>query len=222
MIECSEKNIWYKKRRKNNFKRCFSLFLSFLIVIGFICYYKYVVAELIIELCSEYAYSYSTECVNTAVLKTLEKETSYSDFINVEKNTQGEVVLLTANSKKINTFSREVSSLSIKYLSEKMEKGIPISILTFTGIGVLSGYGAKINFKTVYVSSVACDLCSEFNSVGINQTLHSIYANIKTKVVIEQPLKRIEQEYQTKVLICESVLVGKIPEVILNGRIFGN
>ncbi len=222
MIECSEKNIWYKKRRKNNFKRCFSLFLSVLIIVGLVCYYKYVVADLIIDLCSEYAYSYSTESVNTAVLETIEKETSYNDFISVEKNAQGEIILLSANTVKVNKFTREISYLTMKYLNEKMEKGIPISVLTFTGIGMLSGYGTKIKFKTVSVSSVTCELCSEFISVGINQTLHSISANIKSKVIIKQPLKSVEQEFQTKVLICESVLVGKIPEVILNGRIFGN
>ena len=87
-------------------------------------------------------------------------------------------------------------------------------------LGFLSGYGNTVNFKSITVSSVYSDFTSEFVSVGINQTKHSIWVSVKCKVSIFAPLYMKEQEFSSSVMVCESVLVGKVPEIYLNGKIF--
>ena len=65
MIECSNENIYYKKKRKLHFKFPFYLFV-FLII--FLSYYRFFVTKKIVQICKEYSYSICAECVNNAVI----------------------------------------------------------------------------------------------------------------------------------------------------------
>ena len=53
---------------------------------------------------------------------------------------------------------------------------------------------------------------SEFTESGINQTLHQIYLDINTDIDIITPFNIIGNSYQTRVLLAESIIVGKVPE----------
>ena len=101
MIECSDENIYYIKRRKRK-KKSFRLFLIFLIIFGFVLYFRLVVSSNVSNICSEYVYSYATESVNNAILSSLNNDLSYSNLINIEKNQSGEIVLMSTDSYKIN------------------------------------------------------------------------------------------------------------------------
>jgi sporulation protein YunB len=221
MIECSNENIWYKKRRRKNFKRVSTFFISFIILVSFVSYYKFVVVKQIYKICEDYAYSYSAEAVNQVVIESLTIPAKYSDLITVEKNENGDIVLMRTNSYKVNLINKEVAISTKNKLSQKLNGGIPIPILTFSGIEILSGYGAIIKYKSINVVSVDCDFKSKFESVGINQTLHSIYIEIISCVDIEAPFNKKTTQCRTAVLLSETILVGKVPEVYLNGKIFG-
>lgn len=221
MIECTSEYIYYKKGRKIKPKRFFAFFCAILIIVSLILYYKYFVSACIINICSEQTYAYSTEAVNVAVLNELNNDTNYSNLITVEKNSVGDIVLISANSQKINQINRKIADETLKILKAKLNLGTPIPILAFTGIDLLSGIGKRVYFKTINVSSVICQFNSTFNSVGINQTLHSIYIDVICEVNMNIPLSSIKKTCTTQVLISEAVLVGKVPEIYLNGKIFG-
>ena len=127
---------------------------------------------------------------------------------------------MTANSHKINLINKEVCETTAKVLKKKLQNGIPVPILAFSGIDILSGYGNNVYIKTISISSVTSEFDSNFNSIGINQTLHSIYINVLSEVKIEIPLKTYQTTLKTSVLISETVLVGKVPEIYLNGKLF--
>lgn len=57
---------------------------------------------------------------------------------------------------------------------------------------------------------------SEFESRGINQTIHRIYLDVKCKVSILTPFQDIEKEITNQVLLIENVIVGRIPETYYN------
>lgn len=47
---------------------------------------------------------------------------------------------------------------------------------------------------------------------GINQTLHRIFLDIKTKTNILTPFNVLRNEYENRVLLTESIIVGDVPE----------
>jgi hypothetical protein len=116
--------------------------------------------------------------------------------------------------------NKEIVSKTKSSLDAVLKDGIKIPFMAFTGIKVLSGYGKKVNFKAVAVESVNSEFQSEFTSVGINQTLHSIYVLVVCDVNLHTSIKKQTERVETKVLISESVLVGKVPEVYLGGNLF--
>jgi sporulation protein YunB len=220
MIECCNNNIWYKKLRKKKFKKFATIFFTVILVLAIIIHYKNNVSVQIFNTCYDYASAYSTEAVNEAVLSSVSINTKYSDIVNVEKNLNGDIVLMQINSTNINIINKEISINTEELLKERLKNGIPIPFFSFSGIKLISGYGPKIFYKTVNVVSVSCNFDSVFKSVGINQTLHSIYLVVVCKVNIEIPSKNNEIIYENLVLLSESVLVGKVPEFYLNGNLF--
>ncbi len=221
MIECVKYNVYYKKKKfRFKKKRFFSTLLIFFIVLLLILFYRNSVYKQLISISCDYAYSYSTEAVNESILNSLSQEIKYVDLVNTEKNQAGEIVYMTTNSFKVNLISREIATATSELLKNKLDKGVPVPTFAFTGIGVFSGYGKPVYLRTLNVSSVVCEFDSQFKSVGVNQTLHSIYVNVYTTTSIELPLTNKVIKSNTSVLINETVLVGKVPEVYLSGDIF--
>lgn len=218
LIECTNDNLFRKRRRKKN---PFRFILTLILLVGLILYYKFVIIANLFTLCNDYAYSYSVDAVNSAVILSLENQTRYSDLVQIEKNSTGDIVLMNANSLKVNELSRNVAINSEKILSEKLNKGIPIPCMALTGIEFISGFGKTFNLKTLSVVSVSCDFISQFTSAGINQTLHEIYVEITCNIKIDFPLNEKKVIHTNKVLINQAIIVGKIPEVYLNGKLFG-
>lgn len=221
MIEITNENVWYKKKKHRfSFKRFFCLILVLVIFSGLFCYYKQIVCKQIANICYEFTYSYSLESVNKSILNSLSNQTSYNQLITIEKNQLGDIVMISANSYKINYLNKEIKNKTKENLDEKLKNGIPIPLLSFTGLNILSGYGKPVSLRIVSVSSINSSFRSEFKSMGINQTLHSIYVEVQTSVAIEMPLNKEKATCVTEILICENVIIGKVPEIVLNGKLF--
>ena len=220
MIECTENYIWYKKRKKKSFKRFFSLILVFTIIVSIFLYYKNAVCKQIFNVCAEQAYSLSTEAVNSAILVSLDDKIRYSDLIFVEKNDSGDIVFMSTNTLKINTINREVATSTSQLLKSKLSKGFLVPLGAFTGISFLSGYGSKTKLKIINTSSVICQFSSNFTSVGINQTLHSIYIDVICTIKLNMPLNSNASTCKTQILVSETILVGKVPDIYLKDGVF--
>lgn len=218
MIECTEKKIL---KGKHKVKKRFILFFTIsLFIVLPVVYSKYCVSATVSEVCCKKVYALSSKTVNEAVLQSTINDSDYSDLVIVEKNDKGEITLITTDSLKLNSLGNEIVKNTILLLDAELKKGIPVPLLAFSGIKILSGYGREVFFKTIAVSAVKCDFCGEFRSVGINQTLHSIYAEIVSEVSLTLPLCKKNNVFKTKVLLTESVLVGKVPEIYFsNGAI---
>lgn len=222
MIECCKENIWYVKRRKKKGKKIFTFLFIVLFIVGFFYYYKYIVSENIINICADSIYAQSIDAMNKSVLKTMQDELNYSDLVKIEKNSNGDISLMSANTYKINQLSRKIVQNIDIILKESLKKGIDIPFLALSGLNLISGYGSPINLKILNISNVTCSFSSKFESVGINQTLHIIYSNLKAEVNIEMPLNRKTTTSETSVLISQAVIVGKVPDIYLNGGLFNN
>ena len=219
MIECVKENIYYTKRHKKT-KRFFVLFFALIFTVSVFLYYNFVIIPIICEISFDYAYSCSVESVNDSVSRFSENQNNYENLIYIEKNSQGDVVLLRADAYRVNLMSKTIERFSNESLNAKLKQGVEVPFWALSGIRILSGYGRKILFDVLTVSSVECDFSSNFKSVGINQTLHSIYAKVTCVVNLEFALFKKVSQFETNVLIAETVLVGKVPEIILSGNLF--
>ncbi len=219
MIDCSNEIIFKEKKRKKKRRKIVTLFLVFLLITN--VYTAFVITPFCVDFSLDYANNLLTTSINESVLNSFAFNVEYADLVTIEKNASGDVSIMTVNSVNVNKLSREISILVEDKLGEKLEKGTPIPLGAFSGIPLLAGYGKKIYVKSVSVSYVDSDFSSTFESVGINHTMHSIYSIISCTVKIDYPFYHNESVCSSRILISECVLVGEIPEIYLNGRLFG-
>ena len=66
------------------------------------------------------------------------------------------------------------------------------------------------------IGSIETNLKSQFESQGVNQTLHKIYLETKCNVSVLTPFKDIQKEISTQVLLAENVIIGQIPNTYYN------
>ncbi len=165
--------------------------------------------------------SITTVAVNDAIYYTLSDGIRYEDLVNVERGEDGEIRSITSNSFQINRIARDAAYMSQQNLQEMSEGGIDVPLGAFTGIEAWAGFGPKINIQIIPISNVTCSFSSKFESVGINQTKHSIYLEIVADISIVMPSGTSNFASLTEVLICESVIVGRVPETYLQGNLFG-
>jgi sporulation protein YunB len=163
----------------------------------------------------------TTVAVNDAVYYTLSDEMRYEDLVTVNRDQDGNIISVAANPLKINKIARDTASISQSNLKNLSLNGIPIPLGALTGIEAFAGLGPSIHFRIIPVSSVSCDFSSAFESVGINQTKHSIYLNVVADISIVMPSRTENFAVVTEILIGESVIVGKIPDTYLQSDIFG-
>ncbi len=166
--------------------------------------------------------SITTVAVNDAIYYTLSDGVRYEDLVTVEKDGAGNVVSLTSNPLQINRIARDAAYMSQQNLQRMSESGVEVPLGAFTGVEAWAGFGPKINMKIIPISNVACRFVSDFSAQGVNQTKHSIYLEIVADISIVMPSGTSNFASLTEVLICESVLLGKVPETYLQADLFGD
>ncbi len=211
-----------RNKRKRKVKLFFALLSFLLILVLLFIHFQRNVTRVLISISEATMRASTTVAVNDAVYYTLSDEMRYEDLVTVLRNDEGEIISFSANPLKINKIARDTASISQSNLKNLSLNGIPIPLGALTGIEAFAGLGPSINFRIIPVSSVTCDFFSTFESVGINQTKHSIYLNVIADISIVMPARTKNFAVVTEILVGETVIIGKVPDTFLQSDIFGN
>lgn len=214
----------YKVKRRHFRRRrwLYVLLALLLVIIALFIYFQRNVTRVLIAISEATMRASTTIAVNDAVYYTLSDEMRYDDLVKITRNEAGDIVAVAANPLKINKIARDTASISQSNLKNLSLNGIPIPLGALTGIEAFAGLGPSIHFRIIPVSSVSCGFSSTFESVGINQTKHSIYLNVVADISIVMPSKTENFAVATDILVGESVIVGTVPDAYLQSDIFGN
>lgn len=151
------------------------------------------------------------EIVNRAIINEYSNQFNYDQIIKVDKDSEGNIVMLKADTLKMNKIACDVALESQKELKKLGEVGIKIPIGYISRNNILSYYGPSITIKMQPIGHVETKYSSEFESAGINQTRHKIYVKVKTTVRVIIPLKSNDIEVTNEVPIAETIVIGKTP-----------
>ena len=207
-----------RQRKKRRRKTIVAVLLSVcLVVIAAAIYFQRNVTKVLISISEATMRAFTTVAINDAVYYTMSDGVRYEDLVSIERDAAGDITAVSANALKINKIARDAASISQANLKNLSLNGIPIPLGALTGIEALAGFGPRIHIRIIPVSSVTCAFSSEFESVGINQTKHSIYLNVVADISIVMPSRTENFAVTTDILVCESVLLGKVPDVYLQG-----
>lgn len=209
-----------KRAKKKKIKAIAAILTLILLFTGAFFYFNKQAHEVIDQLTRATISNRLTVKMNAAFDELMASfDDEYSSYVHIERNSSGEITLITADMIKINKLMAQYSTIVQSHISEIEEDDITVPMLAFTGWPLISTLGADINLDIVAVGDAPCSYRSEFKEVGINQTLHSIYIDVSAKVEIILPIDNIEVECPSSALVCESVIVGRVPQFYLQNKI---
>lgn len=210
--------IFKKKIKLKRFKKkkLLGFFMGLIaIILLFVWYFNKIINPIIISIGEAKVKSLATKAINTAVTEVLCEGYTYDDIIDIKFNESGDISFIQARSLIINKLSRDLVSTSQSKLDIIGEQGLGIPYGTLSGIPLLMGKGPELRLKLFPIGAITCSFDSKFTEAGINHTNHKIYANINSTVSVILPVSARHVKSTSQILLCESIIVGKVPEVYL-------
>ena len=211
----------YKRyRRPLKIKKYVILIAVLAAIIGVAVYFQSKVTSILWGLSEATVQARAIEAVNAAALEAVRwNGVDYDKLVTITRDGEGNVLSIETDAQSVNLMARQAVTLAAGKLNTACKQGVKVPVGAFTGIEVLAGFGPKVTFRILPVGRAECKFYSDFRSAGINQTVHTIYMEISASVEVVMPHETREVSVSAPVLVCESVIVGKIPDVYLQGGV---
>lgn len=207
-----------KQRKKLRAKSKLMIALSILLILFILVllFFNYYVNPVIIEVSEATITSLTSKSVNSAVQSVINNTNLYDEIIEIKTDAEGNITSFQVKSILINRLGKDIGKTAQQNLEMMGSEGIDIPLGTLTGIPIFVGKGPDVVFKVQPIGTISSTFASEFQSAGINQTSHRIYMNIKATVTLVLPTASRNVQTNTQILICESIIIGKVPDTYLN------
>lgn len=163
------------------------------------------------NLCQSEAKATATKIVNDTIDDVMENYT-YTDLVVINKDNDGKINSIHADTATLNKIVSNIATNIQKNIDSQENKDIYIRLGTFTGITLLSGRGPKVPIRISSIGNIDTNIKSEFESAGINQTIHRITLETKCEIQILTPFNTIVSSVEDKVILAENIVIGEIPE----------
>ncbi|MBQ3256171.1 MAG: sporulation protein YunB [Oscillospiraceae bacterium] len=155
------------------------------------------------------------DTVNEAMLLMMSRGNyDYDYFVDLGVSSDGQVTSLNANMSRINAFSAAL----LDYVGQLDRKNIRVSIPlgNLTGSSLLLGRGPEIEIQMIMLTSPHIAFRSELSAAGINQTEHRLLLDVVVDIDVLVPWGSVETQATTEVLIAQTVIVGRVPNLYMN------
>lgn len=146
--------------------------------------------------------------------KLTEMNLTYDKLMNISYSQSGEVQSLNTDVIAVNKLKNEVTSELSEILNDEYEYILKIPVGSVFDSEFISGLGWEMEFNNIVTGDVKSDFRSEFETGGINQTIHRLYIDIKGSLLIIAGGEQEPIELTVSVLVGETVLVGGVPQIM--------
>lgn len=154
----------------------------------------------------------ASSALTAGLEKALEKyRINYDDIVSFEYDSDGDIKSLSTDIFILNTLGNEIGTNTDSLINEMGIYCIRVPLTSLLGIQLLSGIGPQIPFYVTMRGLTSTSFENDFSDEGINQTRHQIYMNVKIKTYIIFSGEVTVVEYESKICIAESVIVGVTP-----------
>ena len=211
-----------KHRRNMNFKQC-KIYSNFFIVLLIIIVFNSIIyifgkriLPTVLELGEIKIKSEAVKVMNEESVNVYSENFKYDDIINIEKDSDGNITMIRANTVKQNYLASQVVLKCDERLSELEDLGVKIPLGYLTNNVMFYNMGPKITVKMQQIGNITTSYESEFESAGINQTRHKIYLNMTATMRVIVPFNSKEVEVTCQIPVSDTIIVGKIPETAIN------
>jgi len=152
------------------------------------------------------------DITNQAMQIVLDKvKFNYNDLANITHDNNGNVIAVTCNTIKLieikTLFDRTIQDI----IKNNPKIKFNISVGGFLWGDLFSGRGPKIPFELSFDCATKTEFKSEFENMGINQTLHKIILDLSANIDAIVHLDTKSSNIKTSYVLAETIIVGNVP-----------
>jgi len=207
---------FFKSKKANKRKRFKLALLAFVFIIFWVLsVYLYSAYPIFVASCKTRANSVATNIVNDEVNKVMSLY-NYEDLVNIEKDSNGKISMISAKIVPINNIVADIVTNIQNKIDSKGTEKVYINLGKVSGITILSRLGPTFTIELERAGSISAKINSEFQDVGINQTLHKISLTLFCNINLLTPIQVIEDTVETQILLTENIIVGEVPSSYYN------
>ncbi|MDD7295266.1 MAG: sporulation protein YunB [Oscillospiraceae bacterium] len=167
----------------------------------------------VLAVCAQECRSAASVQIGESVHTVLQENgDTYSDFAVLLYDTNGNVTAVETLTTHINQIQAQLLTQINKDLQSAREETFPVSLGTATGVWLFAGKGPTLQMKMLPIGAADVKLVSQLESAGINQTCHTIRAEVTVTLQAAAPFYRTTTTAQFSYLLTETILVGNVPE----------
>lgn len=208
----SRPRIRFKKRKNDKFFK-FKIIIYFCLIIFVIVLSWFIEAAypIFVASCKNSAASTAINILNHEVSEVMIMY-NYGDLVDVEKDINGNVAFIEAQIIPINEIISKITNNIQSEIDSSPAMSVKLNFGSVSGISALSAISPKFEIAMERAGRIQTEICSEFTSVGINQTLHRIYLDLTCNIGILTPFQSINETIHDQVLLTETIIVGEVPD----------
>lgn len=166
--------------------------------------------------CASETKRYATQVLADSVGEVLSRHPyQYSDFATLLYDDSGNVTAVETMTEQVNRLQSAMLQSVQEHLTRCRDAELTVSLGTATGVWLFAGKGPQISVRLMPIGTASVKLVSELASAGINQTCHTIRAEVTAEMQAAIPFSRTTAEVTYTCLLSETVIVGTVPESYL-------
>ncbi len=136
---------------------------------------------------------------------------SYEDTSSILYD-DGNIVGVKVDTDKIQAFQSALYKQIQTDLKKCQNETLEVALGTASGMWFFAGKGPTIAIQLLPIGAVSVKIVSQLESAGINQTCHTIRAEITAELQAAVPFYTVTTQTAYTCLLAETVLVGTVPD----------
>lgn len=164
------------------------------------------------------------------------------EILQIVRKENGDISLVRYDTKKLNQFTIELTSLLTKDLDLmvkgdfeeldldigrissnsylKVDEGILflISLGSATGNSLLANIGPKIPLNLSVIGNVQTDIHSKVSNYGLNNALIEVFVDVQIQMVIQMPFLSEKTKIKKTIPLTMEMIQGDIPNYYLDSK----
>lgn len=201
---------YYRKKKLPS-----KLFILIIFNLG-IYFFNKIVFPSVLKISETMIKSKTIEKISEISIELFNDEFNYDEMIIINRDNEGNINLIQANTMKLNYLASKLSVECNKTLQSMGEVGMKVPLGWISKNSAFYRLGPKINVKIEPIGNMNVTYESKFESAGINQTRHTIYLKVESKIRIAVPFQNKEIDVLCEIPVSETIIVGKIPSTAID------
>ena len=207
----------YYRKKKLPSKLFILIIVAIFIIFNLgIYFFNKIVFPSVLKISETMIKSKTIEKISETSIELFNDEFNYDEMIIINRDNEGNINLIQANTVKLNYLASKLSVECNKTLQSMGEVGMKVPLGWISKNSAFYKLGPKINVKIEPIGIMNVTYESKFESAGINQTRHTIYLKVESKIRIAVPFQNKEINVLCEIPVSETIIVGKIPSTAID------